>query len=94
MTTDPQQAAAPVPPWYQYARKAVITASSLAIVVASSLIISLTPDSDSGTTVSGTEWLWLVIAVATALGGTYATYKVPNDYGRHAVSEGRATLGP
>jgi hypothetical protein len=91
MTTDPQQAAAPVPPWYQYARKAVITASSLAIVVASSLIISLTPDSDSGTTVSGTEWLRLV---ATALGGTYATYKVPNDYGRHAVSEGRATLGP
>lgn len=73
--------AATEPTWYQYARKALITAASLAIVVASSLIISLTPDSDDGTAISGTEWLRLVIAVATALGGTYATFKVPNDYG-------------
>lgn len=84
MAHEPEHAnAAAEPPWYQYARKAVITAASLAVVAASSLIISLTADSDGGMTITGTEKLRLVIAVATALGGTYATFRVPNDYGGH-----------
>jgi hypothetical protein len=82
------------PPWWQYARKAVVTGASLGLVALSSLVISLTAGSDEGTHVSTTEWVRLGIAVLTAIVGTGAAYKVPNNYGQPALRAVGGAPGP
>lgn len=70
------------PPWYRYAAKAVTAFAALALVALGSLVVSLQDDSPGGSSVTTLEWVRLAIAVAGALAGPYAVYKIPNDYGR------------
>lgn len=82
------------PPWYVYARKALIAGASLGVVALSSLVISLLPDSDGGAAVTTIEWVRLGIAVLSGVAGTTLTYKVPNDYGRVTPAQRPALVVP